>query len=773
VRIVFEGNDLFATDSLKVLMRLKEGQPLDASALDQDVELLSRFFERIQVVQEAAPGGVILKFRVSENPLVVELRVFGAAEIPEAEIREMLHTKVGQPLFAYQLAADADDVEEAYRQRGFHFVHVPDAKIVTLPSGGRRVEFFVVEGPKVEVEKIVFRGNVNVEEKRLRETMRTKESGLLSFLSPEVYREALLREDLVALTRLYNDQGFLDAEVVLDDRRFSDDKERVTITIAIVEHQPYAVGNVTIEIVREPPGRHGSPPPGDVAYFTEARLREWLGLVPGRRYSGEAAKKGREKVREEYFRRSYLDAQVDALHLRGRERDLVVDVELKVKEGLKYRLRRLDFVGNEYTRDRVLRREARISPGGYVDRNELERGLARLRRTRFFSRVTMDVEDAVGPDGEPLEGWKDAQYEIVEDKTGKLTFQVGVSTSGGVFGAIQFQKRNFDIARPARSWDDLVSGRAFTGAGQTFDILIAPSTREVNFAVGFTEPHFFGSEWSFGTRVYKRYEFRESYIVDRLGYTVGFGYPVYRAFDDSALLTANLRWRHEEDEIRDLGSAAVPGAFLFEGEQELRSLRATAQFRTYDDIRNPILTTDSSLSAELGGTFLGGDIDFVKLEAEHTQTWVLHEDREGKKQKLTARGILGWARALEDTPEVPPYERYFAGGNDFRGFAFRGVGPHVGGNPTGGEWELIGSLEYEYPIISDTLAAVAFVDAGTLATALDEDDAFRWRLSTGFGFRLKVPGFGDRPLAFDFGFPILDEAVDERRVVSFSVGRDF
>jgi outer membrane protein assembly factor BamA len=97
----------------------------------------------------------------------------------------------------------------------------------------------------------------------------------------------------------------------------------------------------------------------------------------------------------------------------------------------------------------------------------------------------------------------------------------------------------------------------------------------------------------------------------------------------------------------------------------------------------------------------------------------------------------------------------------------------VGGNPTGGEWELIGSLEYEYPIISDTLAAVAFVDAGTLATALDEDDAFRWRLSTGFGFRLKVPGFGDRPLAFDFGFPILDEAVDERRVVSFSVGRDF
>ena len=108
-----------------------------------------------------------------------------------------------------------------------------------------------------------------------------------------------------------------------------------------------------------------------------------------------------------------------------------------------------------------------------------------------------------------------------------------------------------------------------------------------------------------------------------------------------------------------------------------------------------------------------------------------------------------------------------------RGFAFRRVGPHVGVNPTGGEWELLGTLEYEIPIVGDSVSVVAFLDGGTLGTALDEADAWRLRLSAGFGFRLKVPGFGDRPLAFDFGFPILDEPQDERQVVSFSVGRDF
>jgi outer membrane protein insertion porin family len=137
------------------------------------------------------------------------------------------------------------------------------------------------------------------------------------------------------------------------------------------------------------------------------------------------------------------------------------------------------------------------------------------------------------------------------------------------------------------------------------------------------------------------------------------------------------------------------------------------------------------------------------------------------------RADVGYAEPLEGTPEVPPFERFYAGGRSLRGFEYRGVGPHINGNPTGGEWITTQGIEYEYPLVQDTLGVVAFLDAGTLGTTLDAPDAFKWRVSVGFGLRVRIPIFGERPLAFDFGFPLLYEPEDARTLVSFSLGRDF
>jgi outer membrane protein insertion porin family len=773
VRIEFVGNALFATESLKVLMTLKEGQPLDAARLDEDMALLFRFFSNVEVLQEDVPGGVVLRFVVSENPLVVELRVYGASEMSEAEIRGMLQTRVGYPLFPYTLASDAQDIVEAYRARGYHFAHVPEPLVTTVCGGGRRVDFTIVEGPKVEVTCILFRGNTCIPRKDLLEAMQTEEEGFLAFLSDAPFREDVLREDIVALQRLYRSEGYLDAEVFLEDLRFSDNRSCVAIILGIVEHRPYCVGDVTIEIVRADPCVVGAPPPEDVAYFDEARIRSMLGLVPGTRYSGKAEDEGRRRILEAYFARSYIDADVPPAILRGREHALVVDVHLVVEEGLKYRLHRIDFVGNEYTRDKVLRREARIVPGGYVDRNELDRTQARLRALNYFDRVTMRVQDAAGPMGEPIAGWKTVTYEVVEARTGKLGFGVGLSTDGGFGGQITYTKRNFDIGRWPTSLSDVISRRSFTGGGQTLNVSIAPGTRVTEFAIAFTEPHFLDTDWSMSVQLFKRFQFWESYIVDDFGYGVGFGHPIVRARDDRYILFGNVRWQHENAEIEDVGDFAVPGAFLFRGDNEVRTLSGDLILRMRDDLANPTWATSSRLALDYSGGVLGGDIDMWRLTASHDHDWLVHEDDEGKRHRLTLSLNGGYAEAFGDTPEVPPFRRFYAGGRAFRGFRYRGVGPHVNGRPTGGEFLLTGSLEYEYPVVKDLLGIVAFVDAGTLAENLDSPDLWDLRLSTGLGVRLKLPILGDRPLAFDFGFPIISGDEDERSIVSFSVGKDF
>ncbi len=778
-RIEFEGNLLYASEMLKTRLRTKEGQRLEPALLDLDMKELYRYFREIQVVEDRVPGGVILRFRVSENPLILRLEVRGNDALDDNEITDLLRTREGFPLSPYHIAADREDVEAAYRMRGHHFAHVPEPDVLQLPGGGRRVVFTVVEGPAVTVSRILFRGNSHLERKDLLDVMVTESPNFIEEILGELtFRQDVLEQDLVAIKQLYRSEGFLDAEVALDDLRFSDDKSSVEISISITEHQPYTVGKIEFDIQREDPGKIASPTPEDLAYFTEDTLRELLGLAPGERFSGEKAEKGIAAIRDAYYARSYLNASVGdrdtgSVQMRGRERELIVDLKVPIREGPKFRLARIDFVGNEYTRDKILRREVKTSPGGYVDRNRLDQGLAAIRRLNYFDRSTLRIDDALDANGEQIEGWKRATYEIVEGRTGNVTFGVALSTNGGFAGSINFSKRNFDIARWPTSLEDITSGRAWTGAGQEFDLLLNPGTEVTQFRVRFREPRLFGSLFSFETSVYKRLEFREDYRTDRLGYKLGIGYPLYQRDDNTMALFGEVTWRHENIDIDEIDPDAVPGVFLFENNNELRSLTGSLSFVTRNDSVNPTFETSTRLSAEYAGGFLGGDLDYWKLLGRSNATWVVHEDEDGKKHRIAARVTAGVSEAFGNTPEVPPYERFYAGGRTFRGFEFRGVGPHVNGQPTGGEFQLISSLEYEFPILARTLSLVAFSDQGTLGTSIGADDAFRWRWSVGFGLRFAIPFLtGRRPMALDFGFPIYSEDEDEEGVFSFSLGRD-
>ncbi len=123
---------------------------------------------------------------------------------------------------------------------------------------------------------------------------------------------------------------------------------------------------------------------------------------------------------------------------------------------------------------------------------------------------------------------------------------------------------------------------------------------------------------------------------------------------------------------------------------------------------------------------------------------------------------------------VPIFERFFAGGSSsIRGFRFRTVGPKENGDPIGGEFMVLGTVEYGIPLFKDMLRAVIFTDIANVVPEVNSKIFRDIRLSVGFGVRLKVPFFGPVPFAFDFGFPILKEDDDEKQVFSFSLGKPF
>jgi outer membrane protein insertion porin family len=153
----------------------------------------------------------------------------------------------------------------------------------------------------------------------------------------------------------------------------------------------------------------------------------------------------------------------------------------------------------------------------------------------------------------------------------------------------------------------------------------------------------------------------------------------------------------------------------------------------------------------------------------------LQEDFLGRKSILKLNSRLGY---IFGGGRVPTYERFYLGGRSFRGFEFREVSPkgiradtgELGDDPVGGEWLIFLGAQYEFPLFQETITGVTFLDPGTVTEDVGFDD---YRVSIGAGLRLYIPQLGPVPIAFDFGFPIVYEEEDDKRLFSFSAELPF
>ena len=57
----------------------------------------------------------------------------------------------------------------------------------------------------------------------------------------------------------------------------------------------------------------------------------------------------------------------------------------RIAQGRELKLREIVFAGAHHTRDRVLRRELSVFPGARADLVEIDKSLARIQATGFFS----------------------------------------------------------------------------------------------------------------------------------------------------------------------------------------------------------------------------------------------------------------------------------------------------------------------------------------------------------------------------------------------------
>jgi len=776
--------DGFGGEAGEVLTRCqtKIGAAYDPVTVTRDVKALRETgeFESISADAQRGESGIEVTFYVKRKlRFQAPLEVQGCDYYGESKIAKESELKDGYLYGEGDFEAAAARVKLMYQKK--YFLDAKVTPVVKPIEGGNNCHlcFMVEEGARQKLREFRFtggnhleRGSLwksawwkpaegNIDEKELHDAVEDYPWwNPIGWFTDAPVTDEQLAQCVAKVEDIYRNYGYLDVKVGMPERVPCADAEgKVDFVMAIDEGVRYRIGEMSIT--------------GLTRYPEEVvRTKSFLppaGAVAGMKTLDDAAH--RIKVTVGSGDSGLADTVVDVKRIPNLVSNDVVDVVFQVKEGVPVVIDEVVIRGNDYTKDKVLRREIALGPGDRMLEDRAERSQKRLENLDYFSRVRYYLETSDrGYDANGAQ-YRNLVYEVEEKNTGSFMVGVGASTVDSVYLSAEVTQSNFDIFAP---------GKWFRGAGQKARAYVQWGPRIQTYEASITEPHLFGRLLELTVEGYRRGRWYDQYDIYRSGADASLSYPVkfwptwnpfgrlgirygmeFVEFDDVEKGTwwmgdKQVSLKEEESEYGDAWESVVR---IFWGRD------------SRDNFRMPHTGAKSQLFFDITA---GGDNQFWRAGINHS-----HYFRVWKRYNhvLMARLRLETIDAISD--EVPIYDRMFLGGpRSIRGIRYRYVSPlateYSDGSgdvlPWGGKSLFCMNFEYTIPIVNMLRFAV-FSDLGSVGEdnfELDFDDTFAW--TGGCGVRLDLPMF---PIRLDFAAPFVKPDHAEEEVFSFLVGYDF
>ncbi len=732
-----EGNRRVEQDAIRAAISEKKGAPYDPRQVSKDVKALMKLgvFSDVTVELEGDEGAPVLVYRVVERPTVREGRVAGNKTLSKEDLKDLVTVKAGSVLDVAQIQRDVKKLQEKYVEKGYFLAKV-GYRVDAKPDNQVDVVYEVDEHAKVEVKEIRFIGNAHVPDGDLLSVMQTKPGGYLDFLSGAgTYREEALERDLQALQATYLDRGYVMVKVGRPAVAISPDKRFIYVSIAIEEGNKFTVGEVKLQ--------------GQLL-DQEPRLRKILRTKKGRTFSRADVAADLFALGDVYKDMGHAYANVTPL-TEPHPDTRILDLAFEVEPGPVVSFERIEVVGNEKTRDKVVRRELRIYEGERYSGTGMRESKQRVTALGFFESVEITTKPGSSADKVV------AEVTVKERPTG--TFQLGAGFSS---------YENFILTGQ-------ISQQNFFGWGQTLSLQVQWSSIRQLYQVQFVDPYFFDTRWTFAFDLYRTEGTYTNFTRKAIGGSMTWGYELAglapwwrfaRHLEDMRLFAT---YTNERVDVSAVDAGVYSRAQFASGTTS--SVRLSLQWDKRDNRIFPSKGFFLSASAEVAPPLLAPELLFgraVNLFARYSGDARFYRPV-GLGLIARARLTVGLIRDWDRDHPVPISELFFVGGiNSVRGYRYLSISPRQPvnadpGNPAsstrllavGGDKQAILNLELEFPLFQSVgIRGVVFSDFGNaFAQGKYSDPDVPWSLykSVGFGFRWFSP-IG--PLRFEWGFPL-------------------
>ncbi|ARV11502.1 outer membrane protein assembly factor BamA [Gilvibacter sp. SZ-19] len=742
-------------------------------------------FSDISIYVTRMEGDVVdLEINIQELPTLNNVSISGIRDRKARDIINDNELKKGQKVTQNLLTTTKNYILNKYREQGFLNAQVIMSTTAVIDSvtgldTKQDLAIAIDKGERVKVDQITIDGNEALSDAKLQKAMKnTKKKFPLRFWKRSKYIRDDYEADKQSIIDKYKENGYRDARIVSDTLIRKSDNT-VALELTVEEGNQYYFGD--IDFIGN-------------SVFSDELLSRVLGIQKGDTYNGVLLEERIADVGDpealdltnQYQNNGYLFSRINPVEVNVRND--TIDFEIRIIEGKPAYFDHVTVVGNTRTNDHVVYRELRTRPGEIYSKANVVRTVRELGQVGYFDpeQISPNFKNV-----DPNSGTLDMEYSVVEKGSSQIELQGGYG-GGGFVGTVGLSFNNFSIR-------NIFNGKAYKplpmGDGQTLSLRAQASTFFQTYSLSFIEPWLGGRKpiqfsASFSHTVQFFFDFR-SRDADRS--------RKFLITGGSLGIAKRLKWPDDYFQISHAVSFQhfdlknyVTNLFTF-GDGYSNNLAYTIGLSRDNTTVNPIyplggsqfaltakLTPPWSLFSNTDFANLQNDPEFQDVNGNPDQARIDQErfkwlefykikfnatwyTRVVDKLVLRTHAEFGFLGAYNNDRGIPPFERFFVGGDGLGAFSLDGREViQLRGYPNQSLSTIDGNtifnkftLELRYPISLKQLAtiyALTFIEGGAAWDSFRDYNPFVINRSAGAGIRIFMPAFGLLGIDFGYGF---------------------
>ena len=722
-KINIYGNERISEETVILFGEIDKNKDFDDNDLNLILKRLYKtdFFKDIKLEIK----NNILNIYIVENPIVQSIEINGIKAKKQREpILESLRIKKNSSFIEYLAKKDVETITNILKTSGYYFANV-QLKKIDNPNNTVNLIYDVDKGKKAKIRKIKFIGDKKYKNRKLYNVIVSEENKFWKFLSG---RKLLNKEridlDSRLLKNFYRNKGYYNVKI---ESSFAEYLEvgGFDLIFNINAGNKYFFNELNLVL------------PDDFDRKNFSKIEGTFAKLKGKHYSYNSIEKILDEVELIALNTQYESINASVKEIIVAENKL--NFSIIIDEIKKQYVERINIIGNNITRETVLRNNLVLDEGDTFNNILYAKSINNLKALNFFREVKSNVVEGSTPDHKII------NINIEEKPTGEISAGAGVGTSGGTIG-FAIKENNF------------------LGKGIQFSSSLDLTEETIRGSFNVTNPYFLGTDRMVFAGIQSSETDRLTnfgYKTTKTGFNIGSRFEYYEDF----FVTPHFSTYYESLKTSSTASANLTKQkgtyFDMDFDYSIDYDKRNQKYQTSDGFRsrfNQSIPLVSDTNALLNG---------YEFNAWH---------------EVTDDGMIGkfsfYGRAINSITgdDVRISERLYMPSRKLRGFERGKIGPVDNSDYVGGNYVSAMGIAATLPKIIPTVQNAdfsIFLDAGNVwgvdySSTVAESNTIR--SSTGVGIDWHTP-IG--PLSFSLATPLSKASTDKTESFRFNLGTTF